>query len=292
MSAAASDLIGFDHWYRSSRFEMLDFDVSVHTDDETLAELIDDLYEPLRAAGESEHILMIGRTGASVRPEYFVAINERIVIRTPAPSVAFAHLLFVANQEAIEQTDAMVRMHAAAAVIDGLTVVIPGAMGAGKSTLVAGLAGRGHGYVTDEVVAWKSSGGLIRSYARPISLGQPPESLGPIGWVPSPSVSRYLGTSGVVPARGVGFPTADPPPVGLVVLAQYEPDAATTVTPLSSVEGLVGVAVHTFHLDAPRMLDSLSTALQDVPVYSMVSGDLTEALDAVTELVRHVAELR
>lgn len=270
---------------------MLDFDVSVHTDDVELANLIDELYEPLRSAGPSENVLTIGRAGDRAQPHYFVGLNERIVIRTPAASVAFTHLLFTANQCAIEGTSNAVRIHAAAAIVDGVTVVIPGAMGAGKSTLVAGVTARGHRYVTDEVVAFEPHRDLVRPYARPLSLGQTPDALEPIGWVPPPAAQRYLGASGVVPARALGTPVIEASPVGLVVLSRYEPGAPTTVTNLSPLDGLVAVASHTFHLDTPGVLNSLESVLDTVPIFSLVSGDLAEAVNVVVELARSAAKV-
>lgn len=291
MIGLPSDLVGFGTWYRSSRFGMLDFDVSVHTDDDSLANLIDELYEPLRCDGRSEDVLTIGRAGHPEHPHYFVGLNERIVIRTPAPSIAFTHLIFTANQCAIERTSNCVRIHAAAAIVHGVTVVIPGGMGAGKSTLVAGLTADGHRYVTDEVVAFEADSVMVRPYARPFSLGAVPEALPAGRFVASPTVHRYLGTSGIFPAGAFGTPADEPSPVGLVVLSQYEPDAPTTVTDLSQIESFVAVASHTFHLDEPGTLNSLQSILGTVPTFRLVSGDLTEAVDAVVELARSVASV-
>ena len=194
----ASEIFGAEGWNRSSRLRLLDFDVAIHSPDPTVIDLVDELYGPLRISGEARHALFLGPAPARDHPGYFAALDGSMLVRTPARSIAFAHLLFEANQQAIEQTAGVTRMHASAAALDDAAVVMPGAMGAGKSTLVAGLMTRGFAYLTDEVVALDPSSGAVVPYPKPLSLGTPPESLGPVDWEPSLDAQAYLGASGVV----------------------------------------------------------------------------------------------
>ena len=199
-----SDILGDCGWVRSASLQLLDFAVAVHSDIPAVVQLIDELYAPLARPGPASHALMLGTTMLADGPGYFTALDGSVLVRTPAPTVAFAHLLFEANQQAIEQSPELIRIHSAAVAVGDCAVVLPGPMGAGKSTLAAGLTFRGHGYITDEVVAIDHRSGLVRTYPKPISLGAAPDPIGSIEWEPSPGAGLFLGASGVIPARALG----------------------------------------------------------------------------------------
>ncbi len=286
---SASDIFGAQGWCRSSRLRLLDFDVAIHSPDPTLVDLVDELYAPLRIAGDARHALFLGPAPTRGRAGYFTALDGSVLVRTPARSVAFAHLLFEANQQAVEQTVGMARLHASAAALDDAAVVMPGAMGAGKSTLVAGLMTRGFGYLTDEVVAFDPNTGTVVPYPKPLSLGTPPESLGALRWEQQPDAQAYLGASGVVPPGAVGSRLAHPGvSPGLIVLPNYEPSAPTEVVRLTGADALAAVAGHTFHLEEPGTLARLSRRMEGLPCYRLVSGDLQRAIDAVLDLTGQV----
>ena len=268
---------------------MLDFDVAVHSDDPDLIDLVNELYEPLAVPGLAHHALVLGQTRFEDRPGYFAALDGCVIVRSPARSVVFSHFLFEANQQAIERSSNLIRLHAAGAVMGDRTIVLPGPMGAGKSTLVAGLVRSGLGYVTDEVVAIDPGSGRIRAYPKPISLGAPPDSLGPIHWGGARRAHPYLGLTGVIPAATLGATLAPPETsLGLVVLPRYEPSASTEVVRLSGADALAAVASHAFHLDQGATLVNLAALVADVPCYRIVSGELTAAVDAVLEIATTV----
>ncbi len=277
----ASEILGTEGWVRSACLRLLDFDVAVHSNDPEVPALIHDLFEPLIVAGEAPHALVMGAAGPTARPQYFVAADEGIVVRSPASTVAFAHLMFEMNQRAIAQSTSAIRVHAAAAVLGGGAVVLPGPMGAGKSTLVAGLVQRGLSYVTDEVVAIDPVSHRVLPYPRPCSLGVPPAALAASTWSPSDAAQRYLGGSGFVPATRLGAVTVGPVPIRGVVLPKYVNGASTTLTPLGEADALVGVASHTFDIGVPGTLSALAASLTGVPAFALVSGDLDAAVDAV-----------
>lgn len=291
-SERVSDILGDCGWVQSARLQLLDFAVAVHSDIPAVVHLIDELYAPLARAGPASHALMLGTTMMHDGSGYFTALDGSVVARTPAPTVAFAHLLFEANQQAIEQSPELIRIHSAAVAVGDRAVILPGPMGAGKSTLAAGLTHRGLGYITDEVVAIDRGSGLVRTYPKPISLGAAPDPIGSIGWEPSPGAGLFLGASGVIPARTLGHVDDRAHPVGLVVLPLYVPGAATELVRLPDSEALAAVASHTFHLDRPGTLDALAGVLAGVPCYHLVSGSLPDAVDAVLDVAPSGAGVR
>ncbi len=287
--ARASELLGDSGWWRSARLRLLDFDVAIHSDSRVLVDLVDELFEPLSTTGTAASALFLGATTYLGAPGFFAALDGEVLVRTAAPTIALTHLLFEANQQAIEQSRGLIRLHAAAVGLDGAAVVLPGPMGAGKSTLAAGLVRRGLGYLTDEVVAVDPATGTVRPYAKPVSLGVPPAALGPVDWNPPPGAARFLGSTGVVPARILGTPAPTPLPVGLIVMPRYVDGMPTTIERQSAPAALGHLAAHTFHLDEPGTLATLAAVVGDVPCYSLTSGDLAGAVDAVLEVAQSTA---
>ncbi len=270
-------------YVRSSTFALLDFTVAVHSDDPELVALVELLYGETRVAAGPDHALALGATPVDGRPGCFASLDGSVVVRTPARSIAFTNLVFEANQQAIASVAGGVRLHGAAVAIGDRAVVLPGAMGAGKSTLAAALTRRGAGYLTDEVVAFDAVTGSVRPYAKPISLGAPPETL-EVPWAPSGPARRYLGASGLVPPATMGT-SAGAVPMGAVVLPRYVAGAPTTVEHLAPAEALTAVAAQAFGLDRAGTLGRLADLLAGVSVHRLVSGDLRAAADAVEAII-------
>lgn len=63
--------------------------------------------------------------------------------------------------------------HAAALAWHGHGLLLPGTMGAGKSTLTAWLLGRGFDYLTDELVFIPHGSSTVQAFARPLNLKRP-----------------------------------------------------------------------------------------------------------------------
>jgi hypothetical protein len=250
-----------------------------------MADLLHELYEPLRAPGEAEHVLSVRAAGDGDRPWWEVHLDGVRVLRTRAASIAFRQLLWEANQQAIDRTTDRVLVHAAAAARGGDAVVIVGPMGAGKSTLVAALVGAGLGYLTDEVVALDPASGLVQPYPKYLSVGPALAHLTP----PRPAAVRMVvGDQHLVPVAALRPDAlAGPSRPRTVVLPRYEQGAGVTLTPIAPPDALSAVAEHAFHLDrdGPRVLRTVATMVEGATCWSLVSGDVDAARDALLEVV-------
>lgn len=285
LARAVAEALAASGWGSTGRLQLLDLDVAVASDDPALVDLVAELYAPTVTEGRARHVLALGAAEVDGRPGCSVTLDGVLVARSTAPSVAFSHLLFEANRRCIDGARGAVVLHAAAADVDGRAVILAGGMGAGKSTLVAGLVRAGAGYLTDEAVAIDRASGLVRPYAKPVSLGSPPAALGPVTWRPAAAAAPYVGTSGIVPATALSSrPPAGPVVPGIVVLPRYFADAETVVERLTGADALTALAAHTFHLERPGMLRALAALLGGRPCFRLTSGDLDRAVDAVLDL--------
>lgn len=266
-------------WSSTRPYALLDATVRVTSDDPDLVGLIEELYAGTVTDRAADVDLVVGRALGPEGAGWFVARDGVVLVRTPGPTVAFNHLVFEANQQAIERTTGTVRLHASAVAHARGAVVCAGAMQAGKSTLAAGLVRRGLGYLTDEVAAFTAEG-RVRPYAKPLSLGVPPATLGPVEWAPATGAVA-LGASGLVPPTALGTVAPDPVGAALLVLPRYLRDAPTVVRELTGVDAETAVAAHAFHLEEPGVLAALTSLVARVPCIEIESGSLPEACDAV-----------
>ena len=290
----------------TSRLALLGFDVELRATDAGMAQLLGDLYAPLRVAGTAEHVLSIsaatqdprradGPVGIGGRPtagrtRWEVHLDGTRLIRTEAASIAFRHLLFEANRQAIDGTPDLVLVHASAAVLDGRAIVMPGPMGAGKSTLVAALVRAGLGYLTDEIVALDPATGVVVPYPKYLSLGPALAHLVPD--LPA-DLRTVVGDQRLVSPEAIRPGAVAPPaPPRVVVFPRYERGAATAVTRLRPAAALSTLAQHAFHLDhdGPRVLTTLATMVERSSCFEMVSGDVDEARDTLLALVEGARE--
>lgn len=267
----------------SVTLRLLDAVVAVHSDDATVAATVAELYHATVTTARADHQLLLVRSDVGGSPGCVVTVDGSVVVRTTAPAIAFTNLVFELNQLVI-RTTAGLRLHAGAVATDAGGVVIAGAMGAGKSTLTAGLVRRGARYLTDEVAAFAPGSRAVRPYAKPLSLPRPPVGLQDL-WRPDAAAARLVGAGGLVPPACVGPVAPDPVTLRTLVLPRYEPGASVAVERLEPDDAIVAVASHTFELDRPGTLDRVAAALEGVAVWSLVSGDLEEACASVLDHV-------
>ncbi len=279
-AARPSSWFGADGWFQTSTFALLDLTVAVHSDDAALLALVEALYAPTRTDRPAEHALFLGRARVGRGNGYFAAADGGVLVRTPAPGVAFRHLVYEANQMAIDATTTPVRLHAGAVGRAGRSVALVGPMGAGKSTLAAGLVRRGWDYLTDEVVAIDAAG-RARPYAKPCSLGEAPAALALDRWTPPVRSAGYLAGGGLVPAPVLGTVAEAPVGLGAVVLPTYRREAETSITEIAPADALVDIGAHAFGLSAAGALAALHAAVGSVPCFRLTSGGRDAACDAI-----------
>lgn len=207
----------------------------------------------------------------------------------PQPDRVLRSLLWHVNRRAIASCPDLCLVHAAVVERDGIGVLLPARMDAGKTTLAAALVLRGHRYLSDEVAVLDPMGGRVYPYPKPLSVD-------PGSWPLLPELDprrgsaadRYLQSQWQVPAPRV----ADGPvTVGVVVAPRYVPGRPTTRVRTTGAEMLAHLASQTFGLarDPRGRMAMLADLVRATTCHTLVTTDLEVACALVDELVARAA---
>lgn len=270
-------------------FRALDHHFAVCTSDPAISGLLDDLLGALAAPGPAAIVYSLLESDAGERGghRWSLSAGAEVLLRTADLGLAVAHLLWTLNRQAVACSPRHVRVHAAAAEHHGAAILLPGAPGAGKTTLVAGLVARGLGYLGDEVAAIDPRTLCVRAYPKPLTVKagsqallahlEPPDALAelvPGTWHVDPRRIRHDAVGSAAPARWVIAP-------------EYRRGAATELVPITAGEAVVLLARHAFELpDLGRHgLAALAAVAMGSSCHRLVMGDLDAASDLVQGLL-------
>jgi hypothetical protein len=218
----------------------------------------------------------------------FVGRHRIAAWKTEAELVDY--VLWHVNRSVGERSHDFLLVHAGAVVApSGHGVLLPASSGSGKSTLVTALVAAGFGYLSDELGAIDPVTRRLYGYPRALTLKETSLPLFPelgISVSPGEHISVHLNPDDWRPGS-----IADPSAIDLVVLPSYVAGAPTSVTLLTEGETVVEVASHCFNAEVyeSRALTLLSDMARRAPGYKLVSGSLSEAVEAVCSLTAGIA---
>jgi hypothetical protein len=283
-SAAGSQ----DVWaYVTRRFRTLEYDFAVRSSHAGIGRFIDEMYSPSAIPGQPAVWYSI-RHDLTGRTPHALYVDRECLTRSARPARVMAYLTWHVNRCVIDTGSRFVLLHAAAAARDGVAVLLPAAMEAGKTTLVAGLVRRGFQYLTDEAAAIEPDSLEIEPFPKPLSIDPGSWSVLPeLRPVVESSTAAYLEEQWQVTPK-VMRPDAISPrvPVDLVVFPRYDAGSATVLEPVSRSEALVSMMQQTFHFhrDGRRNLEVLGRLVGASSCWRLVASDLDEACDAIGRL--------
>ena len=176
-------------------------------------------------------------------------------------------LLHLTTLELASRSTGGLLLHSAAVASGGLCVLLPGATGAGKTTLAAFLSGRGFGYMTDELTFVADGSITVDAFVRPLKIKTDGNTM-PRDQVPLPVLdSELLVGAGdvlvVADARAVA-PPRDRAALGSIVFPRFRRRSRFHFEPLSAAETalrlmrctLNGQGLHDHGFDAVSRLAS------------------------------------
>lgn len=256
--------------------------------------------EPVAAPAESPGPLNEIRLTWPTMCEMSIRAGREIVVRTLTPyddesqTGRLRHLVSGIALGLTLYQRGRLTLHASAVSVCGQAVVIAGPKGAGKSTLAAALAERGHAVLTDDVVAFDLSDGTTPR----VQIGPPNTNLWPDSAIATgqdlatlaPICAEYPKLAGRVSSAT----SREPVPLGAVVILtdDGEPEEFERLAPVDAFTQLVAHS-HAFRWiegapDLPRHLAQCQQVLARAPVFRLRRGDSLTSLPALAASVEEL----
>ncbi len=179
--------------------------------------------------------------------------------------------------------------HAAGLACRGRGVLLPGGIGAGKSTLSAWLASKGLDYLTDELVFVPQGSNRMQAFVRPLNLKNASLPVlqdcidfeGRAAHVLSGPQATLVG-----PRAFQSSVAADEQPLGLVVFPRYQPGADFALRPLSKAQG--GLELMQCLINARNLPDyglaEIARLAQAAPAFCMSYASFEQVGERIEEM--------
>jgi hypothetical protein len=272
---------------RTPSFDALGFTFTVKAPYPQLGTYVHRLLAALRVSQPARHVYDITPVRDGSTPAWSLRLDDEQVSVAPQPETLIGPLVHDLNSRAVEEAG-LLTIHTSAAVYRGRALLFPGSMGAGKTTLIAGLVRAGFGYLTDEAIGIDPDTRMARPYPKPLSLD-------PGSWHLFPELQpqadlitpRYKTNQWLVPPDEIRPGAASGPcPVSLIVFPRFEPGTETSLLLIRRAEALLELARSTFDFrDHGRLaLDLLADLVRGADCFRLTMADLDGAVELVTRL--------
>ncbi len=184
--------------------------------------------------------------------------------------------------------------HAAAVAWRGRGVVLPGAIGAGKSTLAAWLVAKGSDYLTDELVFVPAGSILVQAFPRPLNLKPPSLSVLRAHIDRSEARNRIVssGASDMVPPNLLNAESrAHDVDMALLIFPKYQADAIPQLKRLPGAQA--GLTLMECLVNARNLthhgFPEIARLARRVPAYRLTYGDFDQIAEPITELLTSIS---
>ena len=184
-------------------------------------------------------------------------------------------------------------VHAAVVEKFGAALILPGAPGAGKSTLCAGLVNRGWRLLSDELTLFEMPSGDVIPLPRPVSLKNASievmRRFAPGATIAPPVHDTVKGSVAHMspPSDSVrrASETARP---RWIVLPRYERGAASQLVPLSKARGFMHLADNAFNYDlhGRQGFELLAQVIDGCDCFEFCYGSLDDAITVFDDAAR------
>jgi hypothetical protein len=264
-----------------ARYAGLGTSFDIVTDDDVLEGRIVRMFAALRDDAESP---AANTLEIRVRAGEFELWRDDSLVAVEASRPAIMmQLLHASNRLVIEQTD-LLAIHAGAVEHDGVGIVLPGVMGAGKTTITAGLLRAGCAYLSDEAAAFDPTSLHLQPFPKPLSID--PESWTLFPEV-APSDDEAHPAQWQVPVADFAAVVGTPCSARLIVFPRYDVSVETSMRAITRGEALVQLANNTFDFSERSRwsLDRLAAIVAGASCYHLDASDLDESVAAIMAVV-------
>jgi hypothetical protein len=188
------------------------------------------------------------------------------------------HVRFSVIQALIEARSDLLWLHAGAATVHGRALVLPGARGRGKSTLVTGLCARGWAYLSDDIVPLSPSSSHVVSFPVTPTKREFPGQEMSADWLEEPTKVDVA----VAPASICRHAVS----VGAVIFPTYRTGASLELTPCPSAQAVVELLEHcrNFRSHQEGGVRYLCGLVERLPAFRLSFSDGDRAADLLARL--------
>jgi hypothetical protein len=181
--------------------------------------------------------------------------------------------------------------HAGALVLNGKGLLLPGEIGAGKTTVTAWLALKGLDYLTDELAFIPHGADNIQAFTRPLNLKKPSRTVLKDHFHFEGHADRILSTPHgdlVPPALLNPTNMLSQPPVSLIVFPHYRPGGDFIMRPLSRAQA--GLALMECLVNARSLPDhgfpEIVRLAKMAPAYKMTYAHFDQVGEQIETLLQ------
>ncbi len=190
----------------------------------------------------------------------------------------------------VTRLDSAVALHAGAVVWEGKSVVVAGASGSGKSSLVAWLIDNGFEYITDEIIILRGDNRIL-GFPRALVLKKgAAERVQAFSIFESSPLIKY-GSNLIVSAPRVNRDQVARP-CGMIIFPQYQAGARLQIKGLTAAEAglnLVGCNLNARNLEDGG-LGAIARLSRAIPAISVEYGDFAQLEDMFDALLHVTIE--
>ncbi len=266
---------------RTGSFDALGHVFSVRCDDPAFGLLVEAAFHALAVTAEPDG----GYELRSHHGQSELTWADEIVAQNTDRASAFGWLRWDVNRRAVASADAEVVLHAGCVAQDDHAIVISGAAGCGKSTLVAALTSEGLEYLTDEALPVDVCTGQVRAFPLPMALDDHSLDLLPeIAALPSPPDTVFH--KRVVPLHPacplLEHSTFD---VAMVLFPERDASGLTILEPVGRGEAVLRLGEQCFNFPnhGRSAIDALALLAQGAVAYRVMGDDPRATASAVVD---------
>jgi hypothetical protein len=188
-----------------------------------------------------------------------------------------------------------VTLHAGVLAWKGRGILVPGAIGAGKTTFTAWLASQGLDFLTDEMVWVPTGTDMLHAFPRPLNVKKPALPVVQTfldfeknqGQIVSNSQVNLILPAALHPGNVLSIP-----PLNLILFPHYQSDAIPHVERLSSAQAALGLAQSLLNLGNlnDRGFSSIAYLARIAPAYRLRYSHFSQIEEPIKTLIGQITQ--